>query len=109
MASGQTPIAVTDPRLAVAGAVVVGIVLGIGVLALTGHYTDTAKKPTREVAATSRTGAATVVLSGIGLGLESAVAVVVTLALGVYWPPSCSPTAWPASRCSSSPWPAPGC
>ena len=83
MASGQTPIAVTDPRLAVAGAVVVGIVLGVGVLALTGHYTDTAKKPTREVAATSRTGAATVVLSGIGLGLESAVAVVVTLALGV--------------------------
>ncbi len=83
MASGQTPIAIDDPRIAVAGAVVVGIVLGVAVLALTGYYTDTAKKPTREVAATSRTGAATVVLSGIGLGLESAVGVVVTLALGV--------------------------
>ncbi|MBN8883926.1 MAG: sodium-translocating pyrophosphatase [Salana multivorans] len=62
-----------DPRLIVAGAVVIGVVLAGVILALTGYYTGTTTRPTKHVAATTRTGAATVVLSGIGVGFESAV------------------------------------
>ena len=51
----------------------VGILLAGVILWLTGYFTDTAKRPTRRVARTSLTGAATVVLAGIGLGLSSAV------------------------------------
>ncbi len=62
-----------DPRLAALLAVIIGIVLAGVILWLTGHYTGTDKRPTKDVARTSLTGAATVVLSGIGVGLESAV------------------------------------
>lgn len=63
----------SDPRVVSTVAVIVGIVLAGAILWLTGYFTDTAKKPTMRVAETSKTGAATVVLSGIGVGLESAV------------------------------------
>jgi K(+)-stimulated pyrophosphate-energized sodium pump len=62
-----------DPRIMASVAVLVGIGLAGLILWLTGYFTDTASRPTLRVAETSRTGAATVVLSGIGLGLESAV------------------------------------
>jgi len=62
-----------DPRLVATIAVVVGIGLAGLILWLTGYFTDTATKPTQRVARTSLTGPATVVLSGIGVGLESAV------------------------------------
>ncbi len=62
-----------DPRIVATVAVFIGIGLAGVILWLTGYFTDTASKPTKRVAETSRTGAATVVLSGIGLGLESAV------------------------------------
>ena len=62
-----------DPRIVASIAVLVGILLAGVILWLTGYFTDTAKRPTRRVARTSLTGAATVVLAGIGLGLSSAV------------------------------------
>jgi len=62
-----------DPRIVASIAVIIGIILAGVILWLTGYFTDTAKRPTRRVARTSLTGAATVVLAGIGLGLESAV------------------------------------
>ena len=43
------------------------------ILWVTGYFTGTTSKPTLHVARTSLTGAATVVLSGIGVGFESAV------------------------------------
>ncbi len=61
-----------------------GIVLASIILWLTGHFTGTDKKPTQDVAKTSLTGAATVVLSGIGVGLESAVYTAVIIAAAVY-------------------------
>ena len=61
-----------DPRLVLLGAVVIGIVLAAAILKLTGHYTGTESDPTIRVAASTRTGPATVILSGFGLGLESA-------------------------------------
>ncbi|WP_425955213.1 sodium-translocating pyrophosphatase [Xylanimonas sp. McL0601] len=63
----------SDPRLDAALAVAIGVVLAGVILWITGYFTGTTSKPTLHVAATSRTGAATVVLSGIGVGFESAV------------------------------------
>ena len=73
-----------DPRLAAFLAVVIGIVLAGIILWLTGHFTGTDKRPTIDVARTSLTGPATVVLSGIGVGLESAVYTAAIIAGAVY-------------------------
>ncbi|HLS48847.1 MAG TPA: sodium-translocating pyrophosphatase [Actinomycetaceae bacterium] len=62
-----------DPRLLTAAAVAIGVVLAGVILWLTGYFTSTTTKPTLHVARTSRTGPATVILSGIGVGFESAV------------------------------------
>ena len=73
-----------DPRITAVLAVVVGIVLAGIILWLTGHFTGTDKRPTKDVARTSLTGPATVVLSGIGVGLESAVYTAAIIAGAVY-------------------------
>ncbi|QKE83626.1 sodium-translocating pyrophosphatase [Arthrobacter sp. NEB 688] len=73
-----------DPRQAAVLAVVIGIVLAGVILWLTGHFTGTDKRPTKDVARTSLTGAATVVLSGIGVGLESAVYTAAIIGGAVY-------------------------
>jgi K(+)-stimulated pyrophosphate-energized sodium pump len=73
-----------DPRRVAILAVIIGIVLAGVILWLTGHFTGTDKRPTRDVARTSLTGPATVVLSGIGVGLESAVYTAVIIAGAVY-------------------------
>ena len=65
-------------------AVIIGIVLAGVILWLTGHFTGTDKRPTKDVARTSLTGPATVVLSGIGVGLESAVYTAAIIATAVY-------------------------
>jgi K(+)-stimulated pyrophosphate-energized sodium pump len=73
-----------DPRLVAVGAVFLGIILAGVILWLTGYFTGTDSPPTRNVADTARTGPATVVLSGIGVGLESAVYTAVIIAGAVY-------------------------
>jgi K(+)-stimulated pyrophosphate-energized sodium pump len=73
-----------NPALIAFVAVIIGIVLASIILWLTGYFTDTAKKPTREVGKTSLTGAATVILSGISLGLESAVCTASVIGAAVY-------------------------
>jgi K(+)-stimulated pyrophosphate-energized sodium pump len=73
-----------DPRLVATGAVALGIVLAGIILWLTGYFTGTDSRPTNDVARTSLTGPATVVLSGIGVGLESAVYTAVIIAGAVY-------------------------
>ena len=62
-----------DPRLIASAAVVIGIVMSAGILALTGYFTGTEYKPVKDVGKTSLTGAATVILSGLSVGFESAV------------------------------------
>jgi K(+)-stimulated pyrophosphate-energized sodium pump len=73
-----------DPRLVASLAVILGIVLAGIILWLTGYFTGTDKRPTMDVARTSLTGAATVVLSGIGVGLESAVYTAVIIGGAMY-------------------------
>ncbi len=62
-----------SPRLLAIGAVLVGLVLASAIQLLTGYFTETSRRPVREIGESSLTGAATVILSGISVGLESAV------------------------------------
>jgi len=62
-----------NPRLIAIGAVVIGIVLASLIQVLTGYFTETTRKPVREIGKSSLTGPATVILAGISVGLESAV------------------------------------
>jgi K(+)-stimulated pyrophosphate-energized sodium pump len=54
-------------------AVLVGLVLSSVIQVLTEHYTSTTRKPVKEIADSSETGAATTILSGFSVGLESTV------------------------------------
>ncbi|MGC1208701.1 MAG: sodium/proton-translocating pyrophosphatase, partial [Ornithinimicrobium sp.] len=81
---GPTEVPDLNPAARGAGAVVIGIVLAAAILWLTGYFTGTDSKPTKDVARTSLTGPATVILSGIGVGFESAVYTAVTIAAAVY-------------------------
>ncbi|MEZ5233329.1 MAG: sodium-translocating pyrophosphatase [Acidimicrobiales bacterium] len=65
------------------GAVVVGLVLAQVVSRLTEYFTGTEYGPVREIAESSRTGPATVVLSGTSSGLESSVYAIVAIAVAL--------------------------
>ncbi|MFC4515428.1 sodium-translocating pyrophosphatase [Streptomyces ehimensis] len=73
-----------DPRVLALVAVAIGIVLAALIQQLTGYFTETGRRPVRDIGKTSLTGPATVVLAGISVGLESAVYSAVLIALGVY-------------------------
>ncbi|MEY5145629.1 MAG: hypothetical protein RL745_998 [Actinomycetota bacterium] len=64
---------IQDPRLFSLIAVAIGVVLAAAIQQLTGYFTETNRRPVDDVAKTTLTGPATVILSGISLGLESAV------------------------------------
>ena len=69
VSSGDT----INPRLFVILSVIIGILLAALIQQLTAYFTETNRRPVDDVAKTSLTGPATVILSGISLGLESAV------------------------------------
>jgi K(+)-stimulated pyrophosphate-energized sodium pump len=62
-----------NPRWIAFGAVLIGIVLASAIQLLTGYFTETTRRPVRDIGQASETGAATVILSGISSGMESAV------------------------------------
>ena len=67
------------------GAIVAGVVLGFAASKITQYFTSTETKPVRDIAESARTGPATVVLSGLSSGMESAVWALVAIcgAIGV--------------------------
>jgi K(+)-stimulated pyrophosphate-energized sodium pump len=73
-----------NPQWVAIGAVVIGIVLAAAIQALTGYFTETEKKPVQDIGKSSQTGAATVVLAGISVGLESAVYSALLIGAGVF-------------------------
>ncbi|WP_043720006.1 sodium-translocating pyrophosphatase [Kutzneria sp. 744] len=73
-----------NPALIAAVAVIIGIVLAAIILWLTGYFTGTEYKPVKTVGETSLTGAATVILSGISVGFESAVYTALVIGAAVY-------------------------
>jgi K(+)-stimulated pyrophosphate-energized sodium pump len=54
-------------------AVLIGLVLTVLIQIVTEHYTSTTRRPVKDIARSTLTGPATTVLSGIYVGLESAV------------------------------------
>src|SRR5215475_1467513 len=73
-----------DPRLIALLSVVIGIVLAAAIQQLTGYFTETNRRPVKDIARTSLTGAATVILSGTAIGLESAVYAALLIGAGVF-------------------------
>jgi K(+)-stimulated pyrophosphate-energized sodium pump len=73
-----------NPRVFAFSAVVIGIVLAAAIQMLTGFFTEVGKRPVNDVAASSQTGAATVILAGISVGFESAVYSALLIASAVF-------------------------
>ncbi|MCW2841938.1 MAG: sodium-translocating pyrophosphatase [Aeromicrobium sp.] len=73
-----------NPRLVAIIAVLIGIVLAAVILALTGYFTGTETRPVKDVGKTSLTGAATVILSGLSVGFESAVYTAIVIGAAVF-------------------------
>ncbi|MFH0736488.1 MAG: sodium-translocating pyrophosphatase [bacterium] len=65
------------------GAIVVGLVTGIVIGKATEYYTSSSYKPTRSIAESSKTGAATVIISGLGMGMISTAIPVLAVVLGI--------------------------
>ena len=87
--SGLSPEAVAsagnaNPRVLAIGAVIIGIALAAAIQLLTGYFTEVGKRPVNDVAASSQTGAATVILAGISVGFESAVYSAILIAAAVF-------------------------
>ncbi|WP_381795435.1 sodium-translocating pyrophosphatase [Streptomyces niveus] len=73
-----------DPRTFALVAVAIGIVLAALIQQLTGYFTETNRRPVRDIGKSALTGPATVVLAGMAIGLESAVYTALLIGLGVY-------------------------
>jgi len=73
-----------NPRVLAFGAVLIGIALAAAIQILTGFFTEVGKRPVNDVAASSQTGAATVLLAGISVGFESAVYSALLIAASVF-------------------------
>lgn len=69
-------------------AVVVGLVVGIVIGQSTEYYTSQSYKPTKKLAESGQTGPATVIISGVGLGMVSTAIPVIAVVAGIilsYW------------------------
>jgi len=73
-----------NPRIFSIGAVLIGIVLAAAIQMLTGFFTEVGRRPVNDVAASSKTGSATVILAGISVGFESAVYSALLIAAAVF-------------------------
>jgi K(+)-stimulated pyrophosphate-energized sodium pump len=72
-----------DEGWRVFGAVVIGLVLAQIVSRLTEYFTSTETQPVQEIAASTRTGPATTILSGMSSGLESTVWSILAIAVAI--------------------------
>jgi len=63
------------------GSIVIGIVSGLLIAFFTEYYTSDTNKPTKELAKSTETGAATVMIGGLSLGMKAAVGPVLTIAI----------------------------
>jgi K(+)-stimulated pyrophosphate-energized sodium pump len=73
-----------NPRWLAIGAVIIGLVLASAIQLLTGYFTETNRKPVREIGESSLTGPATVILSGVATGMESGVYAALLIGGAVY-------------------------
>ncbi|HEY0944780.1 MAG TPA: sodium-translocating pyrophosphatase [Opitutaceae bacterium] len=64
------------------GAIVVGLITGIVIGKVTEYFTSQEFKPTKGIAENARTGPATVIISGLGVGMLSTVVPVIAVVVG---------------------------
>jgi K(+)-stimulated pyrophosphate-energized sodium pump len=67
----------------IGGAVIVGLVVGIVIGQSTEYYTSQSYKPTQRVSAAGQTGPATVIISGLGVGMLSTAVPVIAVVIGI--------------------------
>ena len=67
----------------ICGSVIVGLATGIIIGKATEYYTSHAYKPTQDIAKSSETGPATVIIKGIGTGMISTASPVLTIVAGI--------------------------
>lgn len=68
--------------------VVIGLIVGIVIGQSTEYYTSQSYKPTKRLSESGKTGPATVIISGVGLGMISTAIPVVAVVIGIilsYW------------------------
>ena len=63
--------------------VIVGLLAGVIIGQATEYYTSHSYKPTQEISAASQTGAATVIIKGVGTGMISTMIPVVTISVAI--------------------------
>ncbi|MFR9728939.1 sodium-translocating pyrophosphatase [Saccharopolyspora sp. MS10] len=73
-----------NPALIALVAVLIGILLAAVILKLTGYFTATEHRPVQDVGKSSLTGAATVILTGLSVGFESAVYTALVIGAAVF-------------------------
>lgn len=69
--------------LGVSFSVITGLAAGVVIGQATEYYTSHSYKPTQDIAASSQTGAATVIIKGIGTGMISTMIPVVTISIAI--------------------------
>lgn len=72
-----------DNWVGISLSVLVGLLAGIIIGQATEYYTSQSYRPTQKVAESSKTGAATVIISGLGLGMISTAIPVITIAFAI--------------------------
>jgi K(+)-stimulated pyrophosphate-energized sodium pump len=72
-----------DNWMWISGSVIVGLLVGIVIGQSTEYYTSQSYKPTRRVSEAGKTGPATVIISGLGLGMLSTAIPVLAVVTGI--------------------------
>jgi K(+)-stimulated pyrophosphate-energized sodium pump len=65
-------------------ATIIGLIVGAGIGLITEYFTSANYSPTKKVAAESKTGAATVIISGLSLGYISTIIPILLICIGIY-------------------------
>ena len=77
-----------DNWLNISVSVVIGLIVGVVIGRSTEYYTSQSYRPTRKLSESGKTGPATVIISGIGLGMISTTIPVIAVVIGIilsYW------------------------
>ncbi len=73
-----------DNYLGIWGSIITGLITGIVIGKATEYYTSHSFRPTQTVAESAKTGHATVIISGIGLGMMSTAIPVLAVSAGIF-------------------------
>ncbi|MGB9781186.1 sodium-translocating pyrophosphatase [Caldanaerobacter sp.] len=84
MLSGHLPDGSTVNYLLLYGAVVTGVILSYIFVFLTDYYTSVNKRPVQEIAKASTTGAATNIITGTSVGMESTALPVIFISAAIF-------------------------